>query len=120
MYMDKLTNNTTLVESTQLSGKCLSLSSWVNLDSHDEINENLSLSLRAQLLYGKHLYEDLINNGNFGDEEHIIRVLKLCEQEGVLIIHEDKNNKNACQEKKTSNKRPSKRKLYKKLLTWLK
>ena len=119
MNMNNLENNKTSIDSNQFTGKFLSLSSWVTIDSHNEVNATLSLSLRARLLYGKHLFEDLIKNGDFGDQQQITNVLELCVKEGVLIVHKDQCSTPSSSEIKVSKQNSTKHKLYKRLLSWL-
>jgi hypothetical protein len=69
-------------------GTFLSLSGWVDLNSKStsEQDEMLGLSLRAKLLYGSHLFEDLVAAGHFGNEQQIIKVLDECSVLDSLIV----------------------------------
>ena len=96
--------------------RCVSVASWPNLEpENDPVDENLSLSLRAKLLYGQHSFEDLVEDGSFGSEIQISGILDKCEQDGVLVIHNDIPNYKT----KTKKDKTLKNKLFNKLTAWL-
>jgi len=97
-------------------GCFISISSWVNFEEIDDVDENCSLALRAKLLYGKHLFEDLLSNNSFGSEEQIIQTLELCNAQGVLVINKESSTLSSNQ---TSSSNIQKKRLYSKLLSWL-
>ena len=113
------------MEAHKFKGKFISLSSWVNIDGNiNAVDEVFSLSLRAKLLYGKHLFEDLLNHEDFGSEEQIINVLYLCEQQGSLVIHQElhdlkTNVGNVKKNNKIKKEKPFRGMLYRKLQSWL-
>ena len=101
-------------------GCYLSTSSWANISEfNEETEENLSLSLRAKLLYGKHLFEDLVSSKNFGSATQIAKTLDKCNKAGVLVIEED----NLTQAKETKESKETGMfgtRLYSILSDWLK
>lgn len=112
----------TRAQKAKYKGSHLALSGWVNLktkhaNADDEI---LGLSLRAKLLYGNHLFEDLVAAGSFGTEQQIIEILEECNASGSLLIEKGKETVAESQEKKKT-KRKSKfgSSFYNKINKWL-
>ena len=119
-HSDNTDSNSESDMNLNFEGKSFSLSSWPNIpisDLNDPSDEELSLSLRAKLLYGEHSFESLVEDGSFGNRLQIINTLKACYDLGVLVIHNSINNHEDTEAKRE--KTSFRKSIYAKLSRWL-